>query len=238
MKKITSLDNPIVKSAVRLRNQVHERAIKFSTLIISKKLILELQHELIIEKLFVPQEAVVDLPVDTYVCSQSVLRKIAGVPSFCDWIAQVVVPQLEFQGNKIVVCDSIADPGNLGSLIRTAYSLKWDAIILLQGCADPFSQKAIRASKAATLRMPILKGSLEDVMLFKHKMPLLIASSKGSALNRVEIPQACMLAFGNEGHGCSTALIDIADQSVCIPIISESLNVAAAAAILLYHFKS
>ncbi|MDQ6802001.1 MAG: RNA methyltransferase [Acidobacteriota bacterium] len=129
-----------------------------------------------------------------------------------------------------VALDGVQDPGNVGTIVRLAAAFDAAGVIVLPGCADPFGPKAIRASAGAILNVPIVSMSVEE--LLGSGRSICVADAKGSA---TELPNG-ILVLGNEGQGVSHAL---RERSRAIAIETsgrvESLNVAAAAAILLWR---
>jgi len=134
----------------------------------------------------------------------------------------------------VVVLDRVQDPGNVGTIVRLAAAFDAAGVILLDGSADPFSPKAIRASAGSILSVPVAFSSAEAIvdLATKHRRTLLAAGSGGPVLD--SIPRHSILIFGSEGQGVSP-LLRSASQGVAISISDkvESLNVATAAAILL-----
>ena len=134
-----------------------------------------------------------------------------------------------FSSNKLAVAlDGVQDPGNVGTIVRLAAAFDAAGVIVLPGCADPYSPKAIRASAGAILSVPIVSMSAEE--LLRSEKPLFVADANGSTS---EIPTG-VLILGNEGQGVSPELRR-AGRAVAIATSGrvESLNVAAAAAIFL-----
>lgn len=128
---------------------------------------------------------------------------------------------------RLVVCDGISDPGNLGTIIRTARAFGYGGMVCLEETADPFGDKALRASKGQALFMPMVKNL--DLAGYTK----IAADSCGGAIEKCSVPIACIL--GNEARGIRPELLEGA-KKVGIPMQNgiESLNVAAAAAILLF----
>lgn len=130
----------------------------------------------------------------------------------------------------IVALDGVQDPGNVGTIIRLAAAFDASGVALLPGCADPFGPKAIRASSGAILTVPVVSVAARD--LIGARMPLFAAQQTASAA----APPArnAIIVFGSEGAGVSTEIAQSA-TAIAVPMSSrvESLNVAAAAAILL-----
>ena|SRR2546428_3666774 len=133
-------------------------------------------------------------------------------------------------GDKIAVAlDGVQDPGNVGTIVRLAAAFDAAGVILLPGCADAYGPKAIRASAGAILSVPVIEMTV-DQLLARH-LPIFAADAHGSS----ELPKG-ILVFGSEGRGISDALRKVA-RLVRIETSGrvESLNVAAAAAILLWR---
>jgi TrmH family RNA methyltransferase len=138
----------------------------------------------------------------------------------------------------VIALDGVQDPGNVGTIVRLAAAFDANGIVLLAGCADPYSPKAIRSSAGAILSVPVVNASVEE--LLTRGWLIVAADARGEA----DDPPArrAVLAFGSEGAGLSPALIDHA-RTIAIRISPriESLNVAMSAAILLaksYELRS
>ncbi|MEJ2548319.1 MAG: RNA methyltransferase [Gemmatimonadota bacterium] len=141
-------------------------------------------------------------------------------------------------GSRLLVVDGVQDPGNLGTLIRTAEALGVEGVIVLPGTVDPWSPKVVRAAAGASFRIPISEIRRGEAIrrLAEREIPIWASAADGDPLPRVvEAPKRVALAVGNEGAGVSPAVRDAAARIVAIEHSggSESLNVAIAAAILL-----
>jgi TrmH family RNA methyltransferase len=128
----------------------------------------------------------------------------------------------------VVALDAVQDPGNVGTIVRLAAAFDASGVALLPGCADPLSPKAIRASAGAVLTVPI--ANIDEKAL--DGRALFVADGGGKAVDPPA--RGAVLVFGNEGAGVSAALRKRATSiSIAMSARDESLNVAAAAAILL-----
>jgi TrmH family RNA methyltransferase len=143
-----------------------------------------------------------------------------------------------------LVIDGVQDPGNVGTLIRTAHALGAAGTVVLRGTADPTSPKALRAAMGATFRHPVV--SLDDTGFIawarRHGVTLWAAATDGTPLYRALSSAGrgrgpIAVIVGNEGAGIRPQLNAVAAQRVAIPLVqgAESLNVAVAAGILLYE---
>ncbi len=142
-----------------------------------------------------------------------------------------------------LVLERLQDPGNLGTIVRTAVATNTDGIWLSQDSVDPESPKVLRASAGEWFKLPIavtenLPAIIED---FRDRKGQVIATVPGATMTYWEIDfnRPTLLLLGNEGAGLSDRLIDLADIKVNIPLAGEveSLNVAIAAALLLYEAR-
>lgn len=136
----------------------------------------------------------------------------------------------ERQTSIVIALDGVQDPGNVGTIIRLAAAFDANGVVLLPGCADPFSPKAIRSSVGAILSVPVVRCSVGE--LLERGWPVVAGDMHG----KIADPPAAraILAFGSEGSGLSPALANGA-RTITIAMSSriESLNVASSAAILL-----
>lgn len=144
-------------------------------------------------------------------------------------------------GNLYLVLDGLQDPGNVGTLWRTADAFRADGLILLPGCADPWSPKTVRATMGACFRLPVWEATLEEALsLFARSgLPLYATALRDDTLDLRELsPDKAAIAIGSEGHGVSQALLDACSATVKIPMSDrcESLNAAVAGAVVLWEF--
>ncbi len=140
---------------------------------------------------------------------------------------------------RILMIDAVQDPGNVGTMIRTADAAGLDAVILGKGTADAYNPKTVRSAQGSHFHIPILKGDLSDwLRAFKsQKIPVYGSSLEDSVTyNHVEPQSRFALIMGNEGSGLSQELLVKTDMNLKIPLLgqAESLNVAVATGILLY----
>jgi TrmH family RNA methyltransferase len=151
-------------------------------------------------------------------------------------------PDRLFEGMPlVVVAIGIQNPGNLGALLRTAEAAGCSGAILASGCADAFAWKALRGSMGSGFRLPQLPGltTPEALGLLREHGVLSVAAvaAGGTAYDRFDWRRPAALLLGNEGAGLPPAVEKAADARVAIPMAGpvESLNVTAAAAVLLFE---
>ncbi|MDN4607231.1 TrmH family RNA methyltransferase [Sporosarcina highlanderae] len=142
---------------------------------------------------------------------------------------------------KYLFIDAVQDPGNIGTMIRTADAAGIDAVILGKGCADPFNPKTVRSAQGSHFHLPIIKGELNDwIEKVKSANIKLIGTGLQNAVDHYSVGplNEFALIVGNEGSGVAAEYLSKSDEIVKIPIYgkAESLNVAIATGILLYAY--
>lgn len=145
--------------------------------------------------------------------------------------------------NHTLLLDAIQDPGNVGTMIRTADAAGFSAVFLGKGTVDLYNDKVIRATQGSLFHIPIIQSDLMDTLtMLKDKNYSIWAADVGetsSFYHQLKAPQKVALMLGNEGSGIDTDLIQEAHKIVKIPIYgeAESLNVSIAAGILMYYLQ-
>jgi len=175
--------------------------------------------------------------------SRALFSEIASVPPDVRVLAAVRVPptSVSSPGRHCLLLEDVQDPGNVGTMIRTAAAAGADQVVLSRNCAFAWSPKALRAGQGAQF----LTAVIEDVDLiawigaFRSAGGRLIVGVVGDApsLFHADLRGRIAIVVGSEGRGVSDDLLELADQRVTIPMApgSESLNAAAAAAVLLFE---
>ena len=142
---------------------------------------------------------------------------------------------------RLLVLDGVQDPGNVGTILRTAAALGADATVALPGTVDLWNAKVVRGAMGASFHHPALHSSFEDLTAFldAEKVELWGADTGGEPVESASPPQRLALAVGNEGAGLSSTVRERMTRVVSLPISGavESLNVAVAAGILLYQLR-
>lgn len=141
----------------------------------------------------------------------------------------------------MLLLDGIQDPGNLGTILRTADALDVK-VALLEGCADPYSHKVVRSSMGAVFRVPVVQVKWEEAFRALRREQISVAvtalSSRAQDIRSAQLKKAAVV-IGSEGQGVRKAVLDSADMELIIPMNShcESLNAAIAAAIVMWQMK-
>jgi TrmH family RNA methyltransferase len=210
------------------------------------------------ERLFkeIPQEY-----IDSVYMSASYMRSHPGTR--CDYVMKdgdfvkladtrhpqgvlAVVRQREYsvsdlpEGNLYIILDAIQDPGNLGTIIRTAEAAGAASVIMNKGCADIYSPKVVRSTMGSIFRVPfIYTDNPEEAvnMIKKAGATVYAAALEGESILEKRFEDKRAFIIGNEGNGISEDVLKLADKTVSIPMAGkvESLNAAVSAAILMYR---
>ncbi len=138
-----------------------------------------------------------------------------------------------------VYCDNVSDPGNLGTIIRTADAAGFKGVLLSNDCTDPYSPKCVRASMGSFFNVDVIVDfSHKELISLKNETSLLCGALLSDSINYTDVDfrEPCIIIVGNEANGVSQELLDIS-KHIIIPISgnAESLNVSIAAAILMYE---
>ncbi|MGH2637937.1 MAG: TrmH family RNA methyltransferase [Rhabdochlamydiaceae bacterium] len=236
---ITSLQHPLVKKLVKLRQSRSFRSEEGTALIVGRAVIQEVAAKRKLKTLI----SIEPLPIKaetSELTTEAVLQKIIGHKTDDLVAAEVMVPTFSNlkECELVVLLDGLGDPGNVGSIFRTALALGWDGVFVIQGSADPYNDKALRASRGAPLLLPWCEGSWNDAKTFlkTSQRQIVIADTKGTFLSKMNFSPPLLLILGHETRGPSETARSIGEP-VTIPMKGEmeSLNVASAASILLYH---
>lgn len=143
------------------------------------------------------------------------------------------------EASAVLVLDGVQDPGNVGTLVRTAGAFGFDGVAALPGTVDPWNPKAVRASAGALFRLPVVATGLPSLggLLTGGGHVLLGADAGGRPVSAGRIPDRVALAVGNEGAGLSGPVRERCEGLIAVPMAegTESLNVAVAAGILMYE---
>lgn len=141
-----------------------------------------------------------------------------------------------------VLLDGVQDPGNLGTIFRTAAAAGCRGVLLTEGCTDPYAEKVVRSSMGSVLRLPVYEHVTQEALMRLRGaagIPFVGTALEGAVSYRTcgALPDA-VFVFGNEGNGISSEVLSLCEKRLLIPMAGsvESLNVSASAAVILFHF--
>lgn len=180
--------------------------------------------------------------VDVYACGEKDMALVANAVSAQSIVARVAFHTVRPIKNRVVMLDGVADPGNVGTIIRCAAWFGFTDVVLVNKCADVYNPKVVRSASGATLRMNVVRHlNPADVLngLSDHTVISAIPHG-GEEPSILKLHDSVVLIIGSEAHGISKELSTRSRLHVTIPGSgqAESLNAAMAAAILMYEARS
>lgn len=156
-------------------------------------------------------------------------------------VVHIPAPSLTMHGKAVLYLDEINDPGNLGTLLRSALWFGFTTVITSPGCADIFNPKTVRSSMGSLFRLNCINRVPDHLIkgLLKPEYTLFVADMNGSDYTSVSYPEKICIAVGNEHHGARELVRSLADTIVTIPGSGamESLNAAIAGSVLMAHIS-
>jgi TrmH family RNA methyltransferase len=147
-------------------------------------------------------------------------------------------PALPANPQRVLILDSIRDPGNLGTLLRTAGAAGVQVVLLSPTCVDAYNPKALRGGMGAHFRIPVVARVWQAIAVYCANLKVYLADGSGDTpYHQAEWSRAWALIIGSEAHGAGSEARRLADTRITIPMAAEteSLNAAAAAAVILFH---
>lgn len=240
---ITSVHNEHIKELVKLKEKKYRDQTGLF-LVETKHLVLEAYKAGLIKELILEQNEIfpIDVPI-TYV-SKEVLKKLSSVESPSNVMAVVEKRKVEEKyGEKVLILDRIQDPGNLGTIIRSAVAFNIDTIICSPDTVDFYNPKVVRASQGMMFHIPIMiKNTTKTIHELKNNDYKIIGTkvTNGKDVRTASIYSHFALIIGNEGQGISRDIENLCDEYLYIKMNEncESLNASVAASILLYEINN
>lgn len=236
---ITSLTNQEVKYLDKLKQRKYrEKEKKF--LVEGEHLVEEAKKKHVLEKIIVLENTLFDLDIPELVVTKEVMKKLSSLDTPPNIIGLCKMMEEQEVGNRILILDTIQDPGNLGTIIRSAVAFNIDSIILSENTVDLYNPKVIRSTQGMLFHISIIRGNLEEkLMNLKEKnIPIYTTNVEdGEDIKSVKESDKFALIMGNEGNGVRKEIANLADRKIYISMnpVVESLNVAVATSILLYE---
>ncbi len=175
--------------------------------------------------------------------NQSVLEKLSDVPAPQGVVFTLPLPEpgKTLTGSRFLALDSLRDPGNMGTILRTADAFGLDGVILLGDCVDVYSPKVVRSAMGSLFSTRLYAMTAEELksQLDGMDIPLYAATLAADSrpVTQLDLKRSCVI-IGNEAHGVSAETIACCTGSVIVPIQSaESLNAGVAAGILMWEMR-
>lgn len=180
--------------------------------------------------------------VPCFEVNDAIMREISDTQTPQGIIAVVPLPRatLPELPSLVLLLDAVADPGNLGTILRTAAAAAVEVVILLPGCVDPYNPKVLRSGMGAHFRLPISTLTWEQVSAHYPDLPMYVADAEGDlAYYEVDWQQAAGVIIGGEARGAREQAYAQARATITIPMGNqfESLNAAMATAVILFECR-
>ncbi len=240
MEKITSLQNAKIKKWTALHKK-KERDKAGLFLVEGEHLISEALSAGAVDTIITDGESPFSFS-NTIQVTPEIMKKLSDNVSQVHLIAVCKkLPGKIKDDTRLLLLDGVQDPGNLGTLIRTAVSFSFDGVYMSQDACDLYNDKAIRSTQGALFHMPVVREDLHALLpILKEEGYQIIATSLEESETMTEIGTSEKMAFifGNEGQGVSKDIQSAADHRLRIEMHGfESLNVAVAGGIVMYHYR-
>ena len=238
---LTSKNNPLIKETAALKDK-KARKQQGMFLVEGRKMAVECQRsDFEIDRVFVAESYDGEIPFaeDQIVrVSDDVFHFLSDEKSPQGILCRIKIPTraLTAPKGKCLLLDGVADPGNVGTIIRTANAAGYEEIYLTEECADPYSPKSVRASMSGVFFTKLYRASRVEILSVLSDTPIIVADMGGVNVFSFQAPKRFALAIGNEANGISDMVQEKAAHTVKIPMQStqESLNAAISAGIIMY----
>lgn len=241
---ITSKNNPLIKETVTLKDKKGRKNLG-AFLVEGKKMALECaKSALEIERIFVEETFTETGSLDkdkmVYV-SKDVMNRLSDEKTPQGILCRVKIPQktLCAPADNALILDGVSDPGNVGTIIRTANAAGYNEIYLTEDCADPYAPKCVRASMSGIFFTKLYFGTRAEILQKMQDVSLLVADMGGTNVFSFVKPNRFALIIGNEANGVSEEMFSACAHTVRIPMreTQESLNAAVSAGIMMYQLN-
>lgn len=237
----TSVNNPKIKELKKLKEKKYRDQTNLF-LVEGYHLVNEAYNSKILKEVIILENTDISLDIPVSYATKEVLATLSDTKTPQNIIGVCSKLEKKEQGNKIIILDDIQDPGNLGTIIRSAVAFNFDTIILSKNSVDLYNPKVIRSSQGMIFKINIMREELNSfVNNIKDEYQILTTDvNEGKNIKTIEKRKKICIIMGNEGNGVSDELTNLAHEKIYIPISSncESLNVGVATSILLYELGS
>ncbi|MDE6241219.1 MAG: RNA methyltransferase [Anaeroplasmataceae bacterium] len=229
---ISSMDNLKIKSLLKLKQAKYRKQ--------EQKFIVEGTH-------LVSEARMAGVLIEAYSIeekegyiqvSEGIMKKICNTDSVVKDLGLCKMLTKSELSDKVLILDGVQDPGNMGSLMRSACAFGFDTIFIGTGSVDIYNDKVIRSSQGAIFKLNFLFGNICDFLKTLNHKVYGTNVVNGISLTEVKKEKRVAIILGNEGNGISKEVQDLGLENIYIPMKNmESLNVAVAGSIILYKFS-
>ena len=234
-----SIENKRIKEIKKLNNKKYRKETGLF-IIESEHLIKEAYKNGYLKELFLLENTEYKLNIETNYVTEKVMKYITELDTIPNMVGICNKIKEKELGNKILVLDGIQDPGNLGTIIRSAVAFHTDTIVLGNNTVDLYNTKVLRASEGMIFNINIIEKKLTEFIPKLKDMKFQIVGTKvtnGKDIKELEKNKKICIIMGNEGNGISNEILNLCDDYIYIKMNNncESLNVGVATSIILYE---
>ncbi len=239
---ITSIENNKVKEYMKLQQKKYrDRSNRF--IVEGMHLVLEAYKSGLIEEVILEKDEVLPIDVPIVYTTKEVIQKISNLDHPVSVLALCKKKEeVKELGNRVLLLDGIQDPGNLGTIIRSALAFSIDTIVLSEDTVDLYNPKVVRSTQGMMFHISIVRRNLKETISELKDKDIPVYGTKvthGQDVKSIRKSSRYALVVGNEGNGVREEISQMCDANLYIPISSEveSLNVGVASSILLYELN-
>lgn len=241
---ITSVENEKIKDVLKLKEKKYRDKTGLF-LVEGEHLVLEAHRAGLIETIFLEQDSVFPVDEEIVCVTKNILDKLSDVENtpYVMAVCHKKEDSLDL-GNRILMLDNVQDPGNLGTILRSAKAFDVDTVVLSEATVDLYNPKVIRATQGMFFHMNVVRRNLVDTIeeLKIEEIPIYVTRVEfGEDVRTLKEKdkKKFALVMGNEGKGVREEVKELADKYIYIGMnqMVDSLNVAVATSILLYELK-
>lgn len=235
----SSIENKKIKEIKKLNTKKY-RDLTNLFIVEGEHLVLEAYKNGYLKELFLEENEKLNINIETNYLTKNVISYITELDTSCSVIGVCEKLDKKQIGNKVLLLDEIQDPGNLGTIIRSAVAFNFDTIVLGNKTVDLYNSKVIRASQGMIFNINIIEENLGCIIPELKKLNYKIYGTKvtnGKNVKNLEKNEKVCIIMGNEGNGISEEILNLCDEYFYINMnpLCESLNVGVAASIILYE---
>lgn len=235
---ITSVENKKIKEITKLNNRKYRKETGLF-IVEGEHLVEEAYKHNLLESVYSLNETNYE---NSELVSENVMRKISNLDTIPNIVGVCKFKEEKELGNKLLILDNIQDPGNLGTIIRSAVAFNIDTIVLSKETVDLYNPKVIRATQGMIFNMNIITRDLVPFIINLKDNNYKIYSTNvvnGKEIKTLEKEIKYAIIMGSEGRGVKKEIEDMSDENIYIKMnpLCESLNVGVATSIILYELN-
>ena len=236
---ISSINNDFVKETAKLKEKKY-RDLTNTFLIEGEHLVKEASKNNLIKTIIVLEDFPYETNLNKVIVTKEVMKKLSDNPSIPRIMAIVSKKENTKIGNKIIILDRLQDPGNLGTIIRSATAFNFDTLILSEDTVDLYNPKVIRSTQGMLFNINIKRCNIKEFIVNLKEKDYLILGTEvdgGVDVRDYSVNKKFAFIIGNEGQGISSDILDLCEDYLYIKMNNkcESLNAGVAASILMYE---